>query len=415
MMPHAVLSRTISRLLGGGGGAAAVPGNGAISAIGAGGASRPRPGAWLAVGLAIAIVATGSVYAWGTLGSRPLTPFQELSGDALPLVDGPGEQPGTPARSATDVTGQLGQAGQAAPGAPGANGAKAAPEAAARSASAATQQGAPSAAPAPGAVTLPLLPPTADRLIVKSGTISLHVPDLAEGMRRVGEIVAAVPGAYVGASSTTYRGGVAAPGTEVVPPLPPALPRPTPAPGQSATLQIRVPAADFGATLERLRSLGTPLQEQVSTQEVTEEYVDLEAQVRNLEVLEQQYLRLLERAQRVEEIIPLQQRAVEVRTQIDRLRGRMNLLQRRADLSTISVSLLLPSRAGEPGAVAEPRPVRTLRLAVGQLALFLQALLDLAIYVGVLLIPFLPLAFGAYWWRRGRRPAPPASQAAPSA
>ena len=44
--------------------------------------------------------------------------------------------------------------------------------------------------------------------IVKSGSISLQVSDLTEGMRRVGEIVAGVPGAYVGASSTTYRGDV---------------------------------------------------------------------------------------------------------------------------------------------------------------------------------------------------------------
>lgn len=411
MVPQTVLSRTVSRFFGGGGGAGGAVGRGASPLRGAG---RPRPGAWLAVGLALAVVAAGSAYARGTVGGRPLPLplplFRDLSGDALPANSRDesrllGDQRGLQTQASNDVAGPTGQ---------GQLGAKAAPETAARSASA-PAQGATSGASASGAVTLPPLPPTADRLIVKSGSISLQVADLAEGMRRVGEIVAAVPGAYVGASSTTYRGGVVAPGAEAIPPVSPAPPRPTPAPGQSATLLIRVPAADFGPTLERLRSLGTPLQEQVSTQEVTEEYVDLEAQVRNLETLEQQYLRLLERAQRVEEIIPLQQRAVEVRTQIDRLRGRLNLLQRRADLSTISVSLLLPSRAGEPGAVAEPRPVRTLRLAVGQLALFLQALLDLAIYIGVLLIPFVPLALGVYWWRRGRRPAPPASQVAPSA
>ncbi len=384
-------------------------------------ASRRRPAAWLAAGLALAVVA-GGLYvsgggepgtvrwgaAWGEAG------IGQTTGGAVPattrLVEGP-------------ATGQLrgAEVGQSRAAAEGAD-AKGAADTAAR--------GAAGAAPAPASVqgsaqgsrpgvagttaSFPVLPPLppSDRLIVKTGSISLQVADLTEGVRRVGEVVAAVPGAYVAASSTSYRGGAAAPGAEGVIP---GLPRPGPAPGQSATLTIKVPAGDFGPAMERLRALGTPLQEQVSTQEVTEEYVDLEAQIRNLEALEQQYLRLLERAQRVEEIIPLQQRAAEVRTQIDRLRGRLNLLQRRADLSTISVSLVLSGRPGDPGLVPEPRPVRTLRLALGQLGLFLQALLDLAIYVGVLLIPFLPLGAAVYWWRRARRPAPPAPSAAPTA
>jgi hypothetical protein len=165
--------------------------------------------------------------------------------------------------------------------------------------------------------------------------------------------------------------------------------------------------------MQRLRGLGTPLVENVSTQEVTEEFVDLEAQVRNLEATEQQYIRFLDRAQRIEEILPLQQRLTEVRAQIERLKGRMNLLQRRADVSTIDVTLVLPGTTDPTRPGAEPRAIRTMREAFAQLGVVLLALLDVAIYLAVYALPLLPLLAIFYWWRRGRRPGP-ASPPAPS-
>ncbi|HVG97668.1 MAG TPA: DUF4349 domain-containing protein, partial [Chloroflexota bacterium] len=282
-------------------------------------------------------------------------------------------------------------------------------------AGAAARQGAPATAQlAQAAPPLPPLP-TSDRMVVKTGSLSLQVADLGEGTRRVSEVVAAIPGAYVAASSTSYRSDQ--PAEPPAPGRPPgaiAPPRPVPA-GQAANLTLKVPAADFDAAMDRLRALGTPLSEQVSTQEVTEEYVDLDAQVRSLEAVEAQYLRLLERAQRIEEILPLQQRVTEVRTQIDRLKGRMNLLQRRADLSTVSVNLTLPARAGDPFGAGEPRPVRTLRLALAGLGASLVGLLDVAIYLLVYLLPLAVVAGAFFFWRRGRRPAPSAGAGVPAA
>jgi hypothetical protein len=83
----------------------------------------------------------------------------------------------------------------------------------------------------------------------------------------------------------------------------------------------------------------------------------------------------------------------------------MNLLQRRSDLSTITVGLVLPSKASEPGLATEPRALRTLRLAFAGLGGVLQGALDVAIFVGVYLLPFLPVVAAFYWWRRTRLPA----------
>jgi hypothetical protein len=257
-------------------------------------------------------------------------------------------------------------------------------------------------------------------MVVKNGALTVQVADLADAVQRVNAAISGVTGAYVAASSTTYRAtddaGVAAAQVQgrTLPPGPPIPPRPTPVPGQTASMTLKVPVDSFSDLLQRLRDIGKPLQENVSTQEVTDEYVDLDAQVRNLEATEQQYQALLQRAQKIEEILPIHQRLNDVRTQIDRLRGRMNLLQRQSDLSTITLTLVLPAKSGSEATVSgEPRVVQTLRDALARLGTILQVALDALIYVAVYALPVVPFAVAYWWWRRGRHPGA-VSSAAPT-
>ncbi len=253
-----------------------------------------------------------------------------------------------------------------------------------------------------------------DRMIVKTGALTVQVRDLAAAVAQVDGIVAAIPGAYVAASTTSYRAsstppaGTSASGAPVpaggasrqVLPIPPG---PTPPAGSSALLVLKVPAESFSDAVQRLRDLGMPLYESLGTQEVTEEYVDLDAQVRNLEATEQQYLSLLGRAQKIDEILQIQQRLTDVQGQIERLKGRMQLLQRRSAMATISLTLVLPAAGTQPA--GEARALRTLRAAWAALLAVLERVLDLAIYVAVFALPLLPLgAATVWWWRRSRRP-----------
>ena len=261
----------------------------------------------------------------------------------------------------------------------------------------------------------PLSPSIVDRMIVKTGALTLELgaggsgDALSAAMQRVNAVVAGIPGAYVAASSTSYRSETPQGTGQIASTRP--LPIPQPQPHTVATLSLKVPVDAFDQTMQRLREIGSPLAENVSTQEVTEEYVDLEAQVRNLEATEQQYLRFLERAQRIEEILPIQQRLTEVRSQIERIKGRMTLLQRRADVSTITVSLILP--AGKGGVnPSDPRAVRTLKEAWAHLTVALSGALDLLIYVAVYALPLLPIMAAVGWWRRrqsGTAPGTPAT------
>ena len=378
----------------------------------------PRMG-WLGVVVSLAVVAmlvVGGVARSGRVALPGVRTTNQAQRDAL-AVGKDGAELVAPSMGAA-LRGT--QSNVPAPGAPGTAG-SASSQAAAAASGAAGQ----------GQVVFPNLP-AIDRMIVKTGSLTLQVAGtagsgtvagnaLAAAMQRVNAVVAGIPGAYVAASSTSYRAETPVPAetkgnvvgaTGIAPqPLPPQpypQPRPIPAPAITAMVSLRVPVDAFDQTMQRLREIGSPLAEQVSTQEVTEEYVDLEAQVRNLEATEAQYLRFLERAQRLEEILPIQQRLSEVRGQIERLKGRMTLLQRRSDVSTIALTLVVPS--GKAGAPDEPRAVQTLREAWGRLAGALQGLLDVAIYVGVYALPLLPIGAAWMWWRR-RQPRSAATAA----
>jgi hypothetical protein len=120
-------------------------------------------------------------------------------------------------------------------------------------------------------------------------------------------------------------------------------------------LTLRVPSAEFGRALDALRALGRgDGTEQVGSEDVSEEFVDLEARILNQEKLEAQFHELLKRASKVEEALQVHREITNVRTEIDRMRGRRTFLERETALSTVSVVL----RADRPLVTASLDGVR---------------------------------------------------------
>ncbi len=110
---------------------------------------------------------------------------------------------------------------------------------------------------------------------------------------------------------------------------------------QYGSLTIRVPSGAYQDVLGSLRTLGgTKLdREDSGSNEVTEEYADLQSRLRNLERTEAQYLKLLEQAKTIQEIITVNDRVDGIRAQIEQVQGRLKLYDDLTDLATISVSL----------------------------------------------------------------------------
>lgn len=108
-------------------------------------------------------------------------------------------------------------------------------------------------------------------------------------------------------------------------------------------LVIRVPAAQFGPTLDQIRSAGNRVvQEKITGQDVTEEFIDLEAHLKTQTALESQFLEIMKQAHKVEDALEVQRQIAEVRSEIEKLEGRKRFLENRASLSTITVSLQTP-------------------------------------------------------------------------
>jgi hypothetical protein len=125
---------------------------------------------------------------------------------------------------------------------------------------------------------------------------------------------------------------------------------------RSAQLTLRVPAGEFGDVMTQLRQLAVEVTSiNTSAQDVTEEFTDTEAQLSNLLAVEARYLELLSDARGITEILQVQDRIDGVRLQIDRLEGRLRLLEDLTDLATINVSLTpVPAVVADEGGNAGP-------------------------------------------------------------
>ena len=159
-----------------------------------------------------------------------------------------------------------------------------------------------------------------------------------------------------------------------------------------ATITIKVPAAAFDDTMAELRKLAVKVDaESSSSQDVTEEYVDLEARLKVYEATEQQLLKFLERTQNVDESLKVYRELNNVRSQIESLKGRMNYLKRSADMSTITVHV---RPAEKPKPIVEEngwKPLRVVQDALRSLVKALELLANLAIYLVLFLLPILIL------------------------
>ncbi len=103
---------------------------------------------------------------------------------------------------------------------------------------------------------------------------------------------------------------------------------------------VRIPAQKFQATIDEIRAVGGRiLHDKSSGQDVTEEYIDLEARIRTKRALEAQFLEIMKQARKISEAMEVQTQLADVRTEIERLEGRRRFLENQSALSTINVTL----------------------------------------------------------------------------
>ena len=105
------------------------------------------------------------------------------------------------------------------------------------------------------------------------------------------------------------------------------------------SLVLRIPAESYDAALSRLRGLGKVESLEESGQDVSKEFVDLNARIRQLRAVEAQLLQLLQQANDVPAALAVQSQLSQVQLDLEQARGRLQYLDNRVAFATISMSM----------------------------------------------------------------------------
>jgi hypothetical protein len=154
--------------------------------------------------------------------------------------------------------------------------------------------------------------------VVRYGNISLEVTDADDALARITSLVEEV-GGYVSASSRSGEGE-----------------------NLYLSATLRFPAAEFSAVMTSLRSEGEVLYEDSGSYEVTLQVLDLEARLENLRASEAAFLKLLDRAQSVADVVAVQSELSRIQGDIESYEAQLSGVKDQVDMASISVSLSLP-------------------------------------------------------------------------
>lgn len=116
---------------------------------------------------------------------------------------------------------------------------------------------------------------------------------------------------------------------------------------ESSTIVLRVPADRFDQAMTDLTGpgIGSVRSQQVSGEDVGQQFVDLSARARNLRAQSRALIRLMNQAVTVSDTIKIQNELFDIQGQIEELEGRLRYLHDQADMSTITMLLAQPAAA----------------------------------------------------------------------
>lgn len=175
-----------------------------------------------------------------------------------------------------------------------------------------------------------------------------------------------------------------------------------------ASITIRIPAEHLDEALDLIKAgVGEILSENVSGQDVTSEYTDLRSRLRNLEAAEAQLQEIMDEARETEDVLQVYNNLVNVREQIEVIKGQMQYYEQAAALSAISVDITGDEEA-QPLQIGGWQPVGVAKDAIETMVKTLQWLGDVAIWAILCILPIgiivgIPLFFAGRYVQRIRK------------
>jgi len=173
------------------------------------------------------------------------------------------------------------------------------------------------------------------------------------------------------------------------------------------TMTVRVPAERFGETLDEIRKASQRVvTETVKGQDVTEEFIDIEAQLKAKKALETQFMEIMKRANTVEDALNVQSQLADVRGEIERIEGRKRFLENQSSLSTIKIRLQTPRVFAAASEGFSDRLADSFASGFDVALNFVLALVTfvIALLPAALLFGLPGFLLFRYFWRRSSRP-----------
>jgi hypothetical protein len=226
-----------------------------------------------------------------------------------------------------------------------------------------------------------------NRMIVKNADMRLTVKDTDVAIDRATQIIGDA-GGYIVSSRVWYQDYY---GNNL----------------KYATVTLGVPVQEFEKVLSKLHGLAIKVVDETAAgDDVTDQYVDLQSQLTNLEATQARIQEFLKDAKTIDEALRINQELSNIEGQIEQIKGQMNYLNDRSAYSTVTLNLepefpvLTPTPTSTPAPTATPipwNPGHTFGEAKNTIVVVYQGIANFLIWLAVVILP-LVLPFALLFW-----------------
>ena len=213
-----------------------------------------------------------------------------------------------------------------------------------------------------------------ERKLIKRGNLEIEVSNLQSGEEAI-EKWCKDFGGYV-ASSSNYE--------------------------TSAHFSLKIPAQNFDVALNSLGELGKVKSKNISTQDVSEQFYDLQTRLETKKIMRDRLKNYLAQAKDVKDMLQIEKELNNALSEIESMEGRLKRLSGQIEFSSVDISLVLPYRTTDEGFVWPDIP-QGFRKLISNIVDFFVGFFKILLYIVIFGVPIICVVAFFYWLLIGKK------------